>query len=193
MELHQSECGTSDTAYSLCLFTKEAQRGEKLRGPGFAVEMCMRMIRSSVLVVLALTAALAGLASCGALSPMAAQPQVTVRSVSLSAAGFSGVDGTVAMDIYNPNGFALPLRRVDWTLSVGSVQAVRGSFDLTATIPAKASAPVDGRLHIDVGSAVGVASALAQGVRSYEISATLTFQTRFGDLRADVQHQGQLL
>ncbi len=146
------------------------------------------MNRSILLLAIAVI-----LSACGALSPIAEKPTVTVRSVALSSAGFSGMNGTVAMDIYNPNGFALPLRQVDWTLSVGSAQAVRGSFELTETIPAKASAPVTGRLHMDVAGAVGVAASLAQGVRSYQIQATLTFQTRFGDLTANVTHNGELL
>jgi LEA14-like dessication related protein len=133
------------------------------------------------------------LTACGALSPMAEKPQVTVRSLSLSSAGFSGMDGEVAMDIYNPNGFGLPLNRVDWTLSVGSAQAVRGSFEMSETIPAKGSAPVTGRLHIDVSSAVGVAAAVASGVRTYDIQATLHFQTRLGELTVAVSHRGELL
>jgi hypothetical protein len=70
---------------------------------------------------------------------------------------------------------------------------VRGSFELSETIPAKASAPVEGRIHIGVGAAVGVAAAIAEGIRTYNIQATLTFQTRLGDLKANVRHQGELL
>lgn len=103
------------------------------------------------------------------------------------------MDGQVDMDIYNPNGFGLPLTRVDWTLSVGSAQAVRGTFDLSATIPAKGTAPVAGTLHIDTASAVGVAAAVASGARNYEIKATLYFQTRLGEIAANVAHSGTLL
>jgi len=158
------------------------------RGPEFAVESPMRILPKALILVIAVT-----LAACGALSPMAEKPDVTVRSVSLSAAGFTGMDGNVSMDVYNPNGFGMPLKRVEWTLSVGSAQAVRGSFELSETIPAKGSAPVEGRIHIGVGAAVGVAAAIAEGIRTYNIQATLTFQTRLGDLKANVSHQGELL
>ncbi len=140
------------------------------------------------LVLLILT-----VAGCGALSPVAEKPTATVRSVSLSSASFTGMDGKISMDIFNPNGFALPLTQVEWTLTVGSSQAVRGSFDLTATIPAKGSAPVQGTLHIGAASAVGVAAAVAQGIRTYQVRATLHFKTRFGPITAAVVHDGELI
>jgi LEA14-like dessication related protein len=140
-------------------------------------------------LLLALAAILAG---CGALSPVAEKPKVTVQSVSLASASFTGIRGQVAMDVYNPNGFGIPLTRVDWSLSVGSAQAVSGSFDLSETIPAKASAPVMGSLRIDASSAIGVASQLAAGARTYTLRGTLHFQTRFGNLSVDIAGEGEL-
>lgn len=148
----------------------------------------MRIQRAAILAVLALAAG-----ACAALSPIAEKPDVTVRSVSLSSVGLTGMDGELDMDIYNPNGFGLPLTRVDYTLSVGTAQAVRGTFELSATIPAKGTAPVSGTFRIDTASAVGVAASVASGARNYEIAATLYFQTRFGEVAASVTHNGTLL
>jgi LEA14-like dessication related protein len=132
------------------------------------------------------------LTACGALSPVAEKPKVTVNTVSLSAAGFTGIRGELGMDVYNPNGFGLPLTRVDWSLSVGSAKAVSGSFKLSDTVPAKASVPVVGSLTIDAASAIGVASELASGVRTYTLRGTLHFQTRFGNLSVDIAGQGEI-
>lgn len=134
----------------------------------------------------------AGLLACGALSPVTEKPKVTVNTVSLSSAGFSGMTGKVGMDIYNPNAFGLPLTRVEWTLSVGNAKAVSGAFDLSDTIPAKASAPVEGSLRVDATSAIAVAAQLASGERTYTIQGRLHFQTRFGNLSVDIAGQGEI-
>lgn len=132
------------------------------------------------------------LGACGALSPVAEKPKVTVNTVSLSSASFTGIRGEVAMDVYNPNGFGLPLTRVDWSLSVGSARAVSGTFKLSDTIPAKASLPVLGSLTIDAASAIDVAAQLAAGARTYTLRGTLHFQTRFGNLSVDISGEGDI-
>ena len=133
------------------------------------------------------------LISCGALSPVAEKPQVTVRTVSLSSASFTGIDGRIDMDVFNPNPFGMPLHRVDWALSVGSSEPVRGSFDMSETIPAKASAPVTGSIRITAASAIGITAALASGERTYNLQAELYFQTKFGELKVAVTHQAKIV
>lgn len=134
----------------------------------------------------------ASLLACGALSPVAEKPKVTVKGVSLSSVGFSGMTGEVAMEVFNPNSFGIPLTRVEWTLSVGNAKAVSGAFDLSETIPAKASAPVVGSLRIDASSAIRVVGELASGARTYTLQGRLHFQTRFGKLSVDIAGQGEI-
>jgi hypothetical protein len=47
-------------------------------------------------------------------------------------------------------------------------------------------------MTIDARDAIGVASALARGVRDYQLSAKLHFSTAVGALDVDVEHRGTL-
>lgn len=129
---------------------------------------------------------------CGLLSTVAETPSAEVTDVSLSSAGFSGVKGELGLNVYNPNGFGLPLHRVDWNLSIGSAQAVAGSVEMSETIPAKASLPVTTSLSINALDAIQVARQLAAGARTYSLRGTLYFQSRYGELTFDLQHTGEL-
>lgn len=149
----------------------------------------MLISKSPLLLLALLTASLLG---CGALAQATDKPKVEVQSVSLSSAGFTGIRGELAMSIYNPNSFGLPLSRVEWTLSVGRAQAVSGAFDLSETIAAKASTPVVGSLNINLASAVAVGQELAAGVTDYTIRGRLHFQTQFGNLSVDIAGQGDI-
>ena len=121
------------------------------------------------------------------------KPQVTVTGVALGSVSFSGLDGTIELDVMNPNGFGVPLSLVEWELSVGSAHAVSGRIELSQTIPAKGIAPVAASLHIDATSALGVGSELAAGVRDYTLNARFTFTANLGSVTVDVTHTGQLL
>ena len=149
----------------------------------------MRSSKSSLVLCFATIMALA---SCGLLSAVAEKPSAEVTHVSLSSAGFSGVRGQLGLNVHNPNAFGMPLHRIDWTLSVGSAQAVQGNVELSENIPAKANLPVTTSLTISALNAVQVASQLASGVRSYNLRATLYFQTSYGELKVDLQHNGDL-
>jgi LEA14-like dessication related protein len=120
------------------------------------------------------------------------RPQAKVRDVSVSSAGFTGVTGQVQLDVTNPNSFGVPLSGIDWQLSVGGARAVTGSVQLSQTIPARGVAPITTSLAIDARDAIAVGSALASGVREYQLSARLHFSTAVGPLDVDVQHRGTL-
>src|SRR5690606_19581594 len=77
------------------------------------------------------------------------KPTATVRDVSVSSVGFTGVAGELHVDVMNPNSFGVPLSGIDWTLSIGGSRAVTGTVQLSQTIPAKGVAPVVTSLAID--------------------------------------------
>jgi len=141
--------------------------------------------------VLAL-AAVMFLASCSLFMKSIEKPKAEVRGVSMTAAGLSGVEGELRLDVQNPNSFGVPLAGIDWQLAVGGAQAVTGKVELQQTIPAKGIAPIATSLRVDARDALAVAGALARGQRAYTLRATLHFSTQFGPLAIDVQHTGQL-
>lgn len=142
----------------------------------------------SILVFLACTQAL----GCSLFLHSMERPQAEVRDVSVSSVGFTGVTGQLALDVTNPNNFGVPLSGIDWQLSVGGARAVTGSAQLSQTIPARGVAPITTSLTIDARDAIAVATALASGVRDYQLSARLHFSTAVGQLDVEVQHSGTL-
>jgi LEA14-like dessication related protein len=120
------------------------------------------------------------------------RPQVAVRDVTVSSAGFAGISGQMQLDVTNPNGFGVPLSGIDWQLSIGGSRAVRGTIELSQTIPARGVAPVTTSLTIDARDAIGVASTLARGARGYQVTAQVHFSTGIGRLDVEVEHSGTL-
>jgi LEA14-like dessication related protein len=142
--------------------------------------------------LIALFLVLAQLLGCSMFMRSIERPQATVREVSMSAAGLTGVTGQVELDITNPNNFGVPLSGIDWQLSVGGARAVTGRAQLSQTIPARGVAPVTTSLAIDARDAIAVAAALVSGVREYQLAAKLHFATAVGPLDVEVEHRGIL-
>jgi LEA14-like dessication related protein len=120
-------------------------------------------------------------------------PKASVRDVSVTSAGFTGVSGQLHLDVMNPNSFGVPLSRIDWQLSIGGARAVTGSAQLSKEIPAKGTAPVDTSLSISAVDAIMVASQLASGAHDYTIAAKLHFSTKVGAIDVDIAHAGTLV
>jgi hypothetical protein len=139
----------------------------------------------------ALAATTLALGCAGFLSPPE-KPTANVRSVELDEVSLTAVDGSLHADIFNPNGFAVPLAAVGWELEIGGSDAVRGRIDLHENIPAKASAPVEIALHVGTLDALRVARSVAAGVRDYRIRGTFTFSTPVGAIDVTFEHTGML-
>lgn len=131
-------------------------------------------------------------AACATLPHGIENPRVTVRSVSVAAAGLTGLSGELDLDVFNPNQFGLPLESCTWQLAVAGDQAASGRFDLSRTIPAEASAPVESHLSIDALAAARVGAHLAAGERRYRLTGTLRFSTALGPITVDFSHEGEL-
>lgn len=126
-------------------------------------------------------------AGCNRLQPK--KPTVAVRGVAVGAVSFSGITGTLTMQVTNPNDFGVPLAAVDWQLAVGDARAVSGTIELSDTIPANGSTMVNVRLTVRAIDAIAVARKLSAGERSYQVTGTLHFNAPIG--RIDVGFSGQ--
>jgi LEA14-like dessication related protein len=144
-------------------------------------------MRIVLLAVLSFT-----LAGCSFFMRSIEKPKATVRDVSVSAAGFRGVSGELALDVMNPNGFGVPLSGIDWQLAIGGQRAVTGTVQLNQTIPARGVAPVTTSLAIAASDALNVAAVLASGARDYQVNVRLHFSTTVGPIDVEVAHAGRL-
>jgi LEA14-like dessication related protein len=140
---------------------------------------------------LAFLLVVAPLSACFLMSPVE-KPTAVVRSASLGIASLTGLEGGLALDVFNPNAFGVPLAGIDWELAIGGAAAVRGRVAASQTIPAMGWAPVSTALRIDLATAYAAAAALARGARGYRLAVRLHFSTQLGDLTVDVSHQGSL-
>jgi len=124
---------------------------------------------------------------CNRLQPK--KPTVAVQGVSVGSVSFTGISGTLSVEVTNPNDFGVPLASVDWRLSVGGATAVTGTIQLSNTIPAKGSTNVDVSLTVQALDAVRVARKLSAGERTYQVSGVLHFNAPIG--RIDVSFSGE--
>ena len=120
------------------------------------------------------------------------KPKASVRDVSLTSAGFTGVSGEVQLDVMNPNNFGVPLSGIDWQLTLGSARLATGTVQLNQTIPARGTAPITTTLGIAASDAMAIAGAIASGTRDYRITAQLHFSTSIGQVEVDVEHAGRV-
>jgi LEA14-like dessication related protein len=142
--------------------------------------------------LLLLVVACATLSACSLFMHSIERPTATVRNVSVSSAGLTGISGELQVDVMNPNDFGVPLSGIDWRLSIGGARALSGRAELSRTIPARGLAPITTSLTVDARDAIAVASVLASGARDYRLDATLHFATAVGQLDVAVQHAGTI-
>jgi len=152
--------------------------------------MARRLLRGEGMKLLAV-AALA-MSGCSMFMHSIEEPKATVRDVSITSAGFTGVTGVIDLDVMNPNNFGVPLSGIDWTLSINGARAITGKIQLSQTIPARGTAPVSTSLTVDVRDAIAVGTSLATGGRAYRLDATLHFSTGLSGVSVAVSHSGQL-
>jgi LEA14-like dessication related protein len=154
------------------------------RGAALAVSQAMRLMLAIAWML--------SFSGCSLFMHSIEKPSAQVRDVSVSSAGLAGVQGRLALDVTNPNGFGVPISGIDWQLSVGGARAVTGAVQLSQEIPARGVAPITTSLSIQASDAIAVAGAIASGAHDYSIVAVLHFSTQVGPIDVQIQHAGTL-
>ncbi len=131
---------------------------------------------------------------CGTLhmGPSVAKPKVEVTRITMEAFSARGVGGQMELSVANPNPVTLPLRYVEWEMSVGGDRAVSGHIDVPQQLPANGAVPVSVALEVLAEDAFRVIPHLADGMRDYQLHGVLHFQTPFGDMSVGFQSSGVL-
>jgi len=126
------------------------------------------------------------------MGPAVKDPKVEVKSVSMEAFSLRGVSGQMELNVANPNPVSLPLRYVEWEISVSGDRAVSGRFDVPTSLPANGAAPVSVALDVLAADASRVAPHLVAGARDYQLHGVLHFQSPIGDMSVGFQADGVL-
>ena len=77
------------------------------------------------------------LSACKSLSAVVQEPRVSFNSVDITKISFSGVDMIVYVDVENPNGFSIPLPKIDWELFINTASFIKGSLPNDSTLRAR--------------------------------------------------------
>jgi LEA14-like dessication related protein len=83
------------------------------------------------------------LCTCQSLSSELREPVLSLNSVDMADIGFNGVDLVARINVENPNGFSIPLPRIEWELFLGDNSFVNGSVKSDTLIKARKSTVVD--------------------------------------------------
>jgi LEA14-like dessication related protein len=92
-----------------------------------------------------------------------AMPHFGLEGIAIRSIGFSEIVFDVRLRVQNPNGFALPLGKLDYALAVAGAQVARAAALDVAPVAGGSSAVIAIPVRLDVASAGHVAAKLAGG------------------------------
>ena len=153
--------------------------------------LAMRQTLSSSLSLLVCVLA----TGCSAMS--VERPSASVTGMSVGEVNPEGFTLDFAVDVTNPNGFALPLTSADYALGVGGAELLKGDADPGRSIPAKGSLAVTLPVHVTFERLLAAEQAIRDsgGNVPYALQAGLSFDTGtplVGKVRVPVRHSGTL-
>ncbi len=120
-------------------------------------------------------------------------PTVTVRGATLASAGFEGVTVDVALEVENPNPFALPVARLTHAVEVEGAPAFSGSARSDAAVAAQGTSPVTVPVFLPYGRIPDIGRRIGEGRPiAYRATGAVGLQTPAGVLDLPVCWAGTL-
>lgn len=148
-------------------------------------------MKNLALCVIAIPLALSS-GACSSIPKPLEDPKVDVREVVVSYDPQANlVVGNFDLDVTNPNGVSVPLRRIEYQIEIGGQTAV-GIVDAPHTIPAKGTAPVHALVAAAPQSVAFAAAGYALGARTYKLTGHAEFKTSLGAIKVPFRQEGQL-
>ena len=131
----------------------------------------LSFILVSMLVIVA-----GGFISCGSVGQLVEEPRVSLNSVNVSSVTLSGVDLIANVGIENPNGYPIPMPKIDWELFVNKTRFSDGVLDDKTTIKSHDSITVNVPINVSLENLVKtLPSLLTSTEAAYNINMALTF------------------
>jgi LEA14-like dessication related protein len=90
-------------------------------------------------------------------------PQFALEGIAIRSVGFTEITFDVRLRVRNPNGFALPVGKLDYALAVGGASVAKAAALDVAPVAGGSSAVISIPVKIDVASAGRAAAQLAGG------------------------------
>jgi LEA14-like dessication related protein len=83
------------------------------------------------------------LASCQSFNSVIQEPKLSLASVDIAGVSLSGVDLIARINVENPNGFSIPMPKVDWELFINKAAFTQGLVKNDKTVPKNGTAIMD--------------------------------------------------
>jgi LEA14-like dessication related protein len=117
------------------------------------------------------------LTACTTLPRNPLPPKVEFAGVRVALFQLGDVRLRVALDVHNPNAYALSVASIDAEIKINGVSLANAALPAPATLPAATTSRVDLELRTAIDKLVGVLDRLPQtGTVPYEISGTAVVQ-----------------
>ena len=116
------------------------------------------------------------LSSCETYQLIVQEPSVSLNSVDVAGINFTGVNLLVHVDVENPNGFTIPLPRLDWEVFINSSSFVKGAVNNDKNLSSHQTVTLDLPLSVSYeGLYNSFASLVETKEAAYDIALKITF------------------
>ena len=124
---------------------------------------------------------LIGLTTCqsfnsSSLGSIFQEPKVLLNSVDIAGISLSGVDLIARVDVENPNGFSIPMPKIDWELFINSASFMQGVKENSETLGSRGKVTMDVPLRVSYdGLFRSFSSLIVAREAAYKLAMGLTF------------------
>ncbi len=123
--------------------------------------------------------------------PVLKVPQVELSKVELKGLSFTSADVRLALNVKNPNGQALNLQSLDYTLTLAGAQVATGNLPSALELPAKG----EGHFGTDIKVSFSQAAAAMEAIKrasnaDYSIGGNLSARTPWGQVATPFTKSG---
>jgi LEA14-like dessication related protein len=116
-------------------------------------------------------------AACASVAPKIEPPEVTLESVRVKRIVDNRAEISVELKLFNPNSMALPVKAVDYEVTLDGRPAARGHTVRVDTLPPRGDGKVELAGRVDVGAiATAMMTLGAQLPVAYAMTGTLTVE-----------------
>jgi LEA14-like dessication related protein len=116
-------------------------------------------------------------AACASVSQKVETPEVTLESVRVVRIVDNRAEISMGLKLFNPNGYAIAIKGLDYELSLDGRQAATGRTTRVETLPPRGEGKVDLSGRVDVGAIATSMMALGSQIPvNYSLKGTLSIQ-----------------
>ena len=131
----------------------------------------MKNVKYPILVFLIIA-----LSACQSINSNFQDPKVSINSVEIAEITFTGINLIANVDVENPNGFSIPLPKINWNLSLNSAPFVQGVVENSQSIRSRRKVTIDLPFSVNYDGLYNTFSTMLDAKEtSYNLAMDITF------------------